>query len=169
MQKINGLEIDQDMRHQERAYIVKRVMMLSLFVILILALAGFTGDGPVSKEVAGSSSDVLVVTQKFARYESPLKVDLLVNTMSLNTADSMLDISFPNTYIHNFRIQSVLPEPDHTEISHNSVIYRFNIKDPGEAQRIVFHLRPCTFFKKVEGTIRVGERSEVRLKHFIYP
>ena len=169
MEKKGSLEIQQDMKFNDGAHKVKLVGKLLLLLIIIAVLVGFTGYGPVSKYKTGDArAGVVITTQQYVRYESPLEVEMRVNTVLLGV-DSVLDISFPGSYIDDIKVESIVPEPDHTVISNDRIVFRFAIKDPGEEQRILFYLRPKGLFKSVEATVTIGERMEAHLEHFIYP
>lgn len=170
MEQKDILEIKEDRRFDNRTYKVKLVGKVLLLIIIILAVAGFTGKGPVSKYTAGEAGlGAMVTTQKYARYESSLEIEMLVNTVMLNNGDSTLDISFPESYLAQMQIESILPEPQEMIISNDRVICRFALKDPGETQSIYFYMLPQRLFKTLEGTVKIEDKAEIHLEHFIYP
>ena len=170
MDKYKGLEFGQDIDHTDHTYTVKIVCMLVLVALLGLVIAGFTGQGPVSKHVAGSlNSGAMIMTDKYVRYESPMKLEVLANTEVLRVKDSLIDISLPGTYIQHFKIESILPEPERTEILNNKIVFRFAVKERGKEQRIVFNLKPQDLFRRIEGVIKIEDHEELPVWHFVYP
>lgn len=169
MEKESSLEIQQDSKFNDQAHKVKLGGKIVLVLIMIAVMVGLTGKGPVSRYTSGDAkSGVVVTTQHYTRYESPMEIEMLLNTKLLGV-DSVLDISFPASYMDDIKIESILPEPDQTIISNNRIVFHFVVKSAGEAQRIIFYLRPRSIFHSVEATVKIEEKVEAHLKHFIYP
>lgn len=51
-----GLEVSQDLNFQRREWVVQRVGWVVMAVLLVAALLGLFGPGPLSKSIAGSAS-----------------------------------------------------------------------------------------------------------------
>ena len=87
-----------------------------------------------------------------------MKVDLSHST------NESVDIAFPNNYIKNFRVESILPEPANIKVENNQVHYIFDGEGP---MNIVFYLIPQKA-GNITGFIHISE-NQFPITHFIYP
>ena len=152
------LEIDEDIKLHEKGWRFQRVGWWLILALVILAALGAFGDGILSKETL-SFNNTKLDYQRFHRQEA--RMDLKVE---LNNPDTVFTISFPNQYLKNFKVESILPEPTETKIANDQVNYYFN----GQGQaNVAFYLVPQKP-GNINGSIRVNE-NQFALSHFIYP
>ena len=153
------LEINEELELHEKGWKIQRLGWIFIFLIVALGLFGFFGDGLASKTTV-TQNQAKIQYDKFYRREArmEMKVDLLNNT------NTPVDISFPNNYLKNFQLESILPEPASIKVGNEQVHYLF---DGQGSMNIVFYLIP----KKtgnIPGFIRMNE-NDIPISHFIYP
>lgn len=123
------------------------------------ACFGLFGDGLLSKKhlTAGNST---IVYDKFHRRDARMEMKIDINSPGVASAI----VAFPNEYMESFRIESVYPEPNQTNISgdHQSYIFKGS-----EHMKIIFELIPKRIGRS-GGTLKVNS-DEFVLNHFIYP
>lgn len=153
------LQIEEDIRLQEKGWRFQRWGWAFIFSMVILAALGLFGDGIISKrtEKIGGAE---VEYERFYRHDAPMEIN--VERASGDTAQTQ--IAFPNHYLKNFRIESILPQPKENQVFADKTYFLFNGQG---AMHVVFYFVP----KKVgniSGSIDVNNQP-FSLHHFIFP
>ena len=152
------LEIDEDLQLHEKGWKFQRFGWLVIFALVAMAAIGAFGDGILSKKKLAANS-TKIEYDRFHRQEA--QMDLKVE---LQNADTAFTISFPNQYLKNFMVRSIMPEPREAKIANDEVNYYFS----GQGQaNVVFYLTPQKP-GSINGLIRVNQ-NQFSLSHFIYP
>jgi hypothetical protein len=153
------LQIEEYLDYQERGYGIQKAGLFFIGAMVLLAAIGMFGDGVISKMVM-SEGDVKVESERFYRHEAKMemKVQLLGSDGIENT------ISFPNQYLTNFEVQSIVPEPKTNRVDGDKVHYSF--EGAGNIN-VSFILIPHTV-GKIKGSIDVNKHT-FALNHFIFP
>src|SRR5690606_17507075 len=153
------LEINEELDLHEKGWKFQRVGWIFIFLLVALSAFGYFGDGLASKTTE-NNTQANIEYDRFYRREArmEMKIDLL---QSMNKS---VDIAFPNNYIKNFRIESILPEPAIIKVENNQVHYIF---DGEGSMNIVFYLIPQKA-GNISGFIRISE-NQFPINHFIYP
>jgi hypothetical protein len=169
MKKTGDLHIDQDNTTSNLSHRIKVTALWMLVVIQLAVIAGVTGKGLFSRHVSGSmDAGALLISEKIVRYESSVQLEMHVNTLAMDLRDSLLDVSIPVDYMGKFMVEGIMPEPEATEISHNRIIYRFRVRDTGEAQTIRLDLRPRHLLTSARADITIGG-TRVQVSQYILP
>jgi hypothetical protein len=84
----------------------------------------------------------------------------------LNNANNLnnVTVTFPSTYLKNFQVDSVLPEPERNVVNDDQIQYHFN--GAGNVT-ITFYLIPQSM-GGIDGSIEVNN-NRFELNHFIFP
>lgn len=155
----SDLEINEELELHEKGWKIQRIGWIFIFLLVALGAFGFFGDGLASKTTK-THTQANIQYDRFYRREArmEMKVDLLQST------NTPVDIAFPNNYIKNFRLESILPEPANIKVENNQVHYFF---DGNGSMNIIFYLIPQKA-GNISGTIRINE-NQFPITHFIYP
>ena len=160
MEVVNhGLPIDEQLDAHRKGWNAQRWGLGFLYALIVMAAVGMFGDGLASKS-RDAAGDIHIEFERFYRHEARMEVRV---TKTNATAD-ILAITFPNTYLQHFRIESIQPEPAENSLTNGNVSYRFHGR--GSAH-ITFHLIPQKV-GIIEGTMDVNGKH-FSLEHFIYP
>lgn len=153
------LEINEDIPLHEKGWIWQRIGWFFILLLVTLAATGFFGDGAVSKKTI-SGSDTTLEYERFYRQEARMEIKVGLR----QPEDTQAFVSFPNSYLEQFRIESIQPEPKETLLRGNSTHFLF----PGtDSMTLVFYLVPQSS-GSVSGTISINNR-QYPITHFIYP
>lgn len=123
-----GLEIDSDRAFQERFWIVERIGWALMLLIVLAALAGFTGvTGPASTgraEAAGARVDY----PRISRWQT---ADMLAIEFA-EGAGGKVEVLIPREFTRVFSIEGVTPEPSKVTATSDGPLYEFEVDaDPG--------------------------------------
>ena len=153
------LEINEELDLHEKGWKLQRIGWIFILLLVALSVFGFFGDGLASK-TAITDTQAKIQYDRFYRREArmEMKVDLP------NSTNSPVQIAFPNNYIKNFRLESILPEPANIKVENNQVHYFF---DGQGSMNIIFYLIPQKA-GNIHGFLRINE-TQFPINHFIYP
>jgi hypothetical protein len=152
------LEINEEIELHKTSWKVQRVGWALLYAFLLLAALGMFGEGWFSKRTA-QAPQATIKYERYFRYEG--RMELKIN--AVGEGNTTL-ISFPNEYLTNFQVETIVPEPKESFISGGRVHYLFTSQGPVD---VVFYLAPQSF-----GSFRaqVGvNKNLVEINHFIFP
>lgn len=154
-----GLHVQEDERVKRFSWIGQRVQYAVFGLVIIAALAGLAGGGPLSS-IERASGNLVARYDRFQRIERPgvFKFDFPAE------GSAGAEIRFDRRVIEEWRIESVQPEPRSVSVDDRSVIYRFEASGRAHA---VFHLAPQRSGSR-SFTVVHGEES-VSVATFVYP
>lgn len=152
------MEIDVDVPFQRRVWIGQRVGWFVIGILIITALLGFFGSGPMSR--ASAQGDGLSIEyERFARLQQPTKLRFML----LTAGPAQVELS--HRYFKSVQIEQVTPEPSSVESAGEWLIYRFAGPRP---QAVIFHLKPEEF-GGLAGSARIAGGNPVEFRQFVYP
>lgn len=168
-----GLQIDQDLAFQRRTWIVERAGWAGMGLLVLAALAGLFGGGPLSQATAGAPGGALWLEyDRFGRLLSPATLRVHIGAAGEGTARIWLD----RAYLSDVKLEGVVPEPDSVEAASDGLVFVFRVAEPGPPSSVTFDLQPERFglltghAALVSAGAGVGETDpRVRFRQFIYP
>jgi hypothetical protein len=164
-QKVGDLEINQDLRFQERSWRYQRTGWTVMAVIVLLSLAGLLGRGPSSDARAGGEEEGLEVQfERFGRRNAPQTLRLHVATPP--GPEGKIRISIDRGYLESVQIDSMAPEAESVEGGPDRHTFEFATSQ-GETT-ISFKLRP-EGLGRLRGVAAVEGRPPVEFKQFVFP
>ncbi|MBB6611154.1 hypothetical protein H7F15_08910 [Pontibacter sp. Tf4] len=167
MRKHNGeLEIDEDLKMERRTWTVQRVSWVILILIVIAALLGFTGRGGVkgiNKLTKSTASQAMEVEyDRFLRDE--VEGEMKITLHNLKSANPTL--FFSKEFYDKVRVEEIVPEPEHTEISPDGITYTFRATKPEFI--ILFYTKPL-HIGPLQITAKGPDNEAVTMSQFVYP
>ena len=153
------LQIEEELEAHKSGWAFQRAGFIFIFALILLAAAGFFGDGLASKNSV-SRDQITVEFERFYRFDArmPIRIHLT------HTSSGELIVIFPSHYLQNFRIESIQPEPKENIIRDGEVFYVFNGTG---SMDVTFFLIPQSR-GNIEGEVDVDGKT-FSLKHFIFP
>ena len=161
------LEIEQDLRFLRRSRQVQRAGWLGMGAVLVLALAGILGSGPLSRQEAALPGLLRLDYQRFARYDAPHRLTVHLEPAATSAAD--VRVWFDRRYLEGSRVETVTPPPSRVEGAGDRLVYVFALARPREPARIVFDLQ-ARQIGAVSGRVGLdGVEAFAPFGQFIYP
>jgi hypothetical protein len=152
------LEIDEQIALHHTGWKFQLGGMIFMFTVVLLAAIGMFGNGLLSK-VKESSNEIIFEYDRFFRHEAIMEVKIHVDKTENDT-----QISFPATYLKNFEIESIVPEPFGNTTENGQVNYTFKGSGPCD---VTFYLVPQKA-GKMDGSVTINEKK-FAVNHFIFP
>jgi len=166
-QKVDGLEVGQDLEFQKKEWRAEMLGWILMALLLLGALAGLFGGGPISQATAGGEAEALTIDyHRFTRYQSPTQ--LLITASPNAVSEGTVRLEIEQDYINSFNVQNVLPEPDSVEVMSDTYIYTFTVNEPNQGMEIIFDLESDKI-GTIAGNLGVEGGQNIRISHFVYP
>lgn len=155
----SSLDLSEDADYERRRRWVTRAGRTAVALIVVAALAGLAGPGPLS--TARLSADGLTVeTDRFARLQAPL-------TLRVWLPPGDRTVALTRSYADAFEIESVRPAPTAERTSRTAVVFDVDVEGAQPAP-VVFHLRPLRF-GHVAGHVALPDGRRVLVEHWVLP
>lgn len=135
---IDGLQINQDMPHQRREWRAQRIGWVVMALLLIAALAGLLGPGPLSSSVANAPDGALRVEyDRFERLQSPneLRIGLPADAARTGTVRLRLNREF----VESVDLQRFDPQPESVAVDADGFVYEFAVNPAGRPPAVIAH------------------------------
>jgi hypothetical protein len=135
-----GIEIDAPLRYQQRTWVIQRAGWGVFVLLMLAALAGLLGSGPLSTTTVGAPDSLQITYERFARLHAPATIEIRVNGNLVR--DDMLTIALSGDAVPGLELSSSMPPPDGTSVVQDGVLLRFRTDSrPGELT-VVLHTKP---------------------------
>jgi len=165
--RVGGLEIDQDLEFQRKAWVAQRVGWVLMGLFVLAAAVGVLGSGPLSRARAVVPGVMTLEYERFARFET--SETLTVRLESAATAGDVVRLSLDRDFLDSAKIETVLPPPVRVESAAGRLIYVFALAQPRVPLVVTFSFEPQTIGVQ-EGVVRL-ESSDARIafRQLVYP
>jgi hypothetical protein len=160
------MDIDHDLQFQQRDWKAERVAWVLMALVVIAALTGLFGAGPVSEAKEGDEAGALQLEyERFGRVsrEMPLRVRFRPPRPDAGEAAVSLDAA----YLRDVSVERVDPSPVRTEVDSDRVSFVFAVKGT-EPVHAVFHLKADRPGRH-KGSVGTPEGDRLPISHLIYP
>ena len=130
VQRIGDLDIDQDLAFQQKQWRVQRGAWLAGVLVLLLALSGLFGGGPLANASVSDTTNALTVDhERIERRHSP-------STLSLNVVPAgtqpTLQLWVNASFLNDVEITNIQPEPSGMVPDGDRTILEFDLADPSQ-------------------------------------
>ncbi|HET6566697.1 MAG TPA: hypothetical protein VFG50_01960 [Rhodothermales bacterium] len=167
IKRIGDLDISQDLDHQHRMWRVEHVGWGVMVLLVVAALLGLLGPGPLSNTTAGEESAPLRATYgRFDRYKSPSQMTVHIGPALVH--DGKVELSINRAFFDRVDLGQVDPEPVQVAAGPNWFIYTFAVADASAPLEVRFHYEPGD-----AGPLRIAVAAPgappIRFTSFVYP
>jgi hypothetical protein len=155
-------EIEAGEVFHKHEWLIQRIGWGLLSLILMAAVLGVFGSGPVARTAIASGDDVLEF-ERFSRRHAPTQWTIM---LAPSERAGVFSVRISSSFLERYRISAIVPEPRGRSLTRSDVAFEFDISDPAAA--IVFHVEPERSGSS-EGFFRLGNAEPIRVEQFIYP
>lgn len=167
LQRVGDLEIPQDMAFQEREWIAQRIGWIAMLVIVMVALTGLLGAGPLSQATAGDNERPLQIAfPRFAHVETPTELTIHLKAGAAMSNEARIWLS--RAYLQDNEVRQVVPPPDRVEAGADRLIFVFQISDPAQEAAFTFFIEPQQIGAH-SGNVGLDGGATVSFNQFVYP
>lgn len=130
----DGLQLSESRSFQNRLWTLQRLAWIGFALVLLLALAGFSGSGGYFSRQTLQIGDATAVLPRVSRWQASDGLSLEVREAS------SVEVVFGPTFRDYFVIEQIQPQPDHSEAAPSGLRLRFSLSGDG-TKKIDFDVR----------------------------
>jgi hypothetical protein len=153
------MEIETDVNFQRREWTAQRIGWIVIAAVILAALLGIFGAGPVSR-ASGQAPGLQLEYDRFVRWRQPMKLRCFVSETKPET-----QIAMSRNYLDAVQIEQITPPPVQAEAVGAWLVYRFAGPAP---MAVTFNIK-AEEFGNLTGAVRIPDGEAVSFHHFIYP
>jgi hypothetical protein len=167
--RTHGLEIDEDFGYQRRAWVVQRVGWVLMVLLVLAAVVGLLGSGPLSHATAHVPQRLSVDYQRFARYETSETLTIRVPPAAM--ADGVVRLSINRDFLDASKVESVVPAPLRVESAAGRLVFVFAAAEPQAPLEVTLSFQPERIGRRraVVAVESAGEPRAVTFHQLVYP
>lgn len=141
MKRIGDLELDQDLGFQQREWAIQRIGWGAMMLVIVGALLGLFGTGPLSAATVGDAAGPLAVEyQRFVRHDGRTTVTIQVGGGQAH--DGQAEVWLAADYLDGVEVQHISPEPREVRADGDRQVYVFAVDDAAQPLEVSFSLQP---------------------------
>lgn len=163
--RVGDLEIEQDLKHEEHAWRVRKIGWTLLALLWLAGLAGLFGSGPLAGSTA-SGPDLRLEYDRFVRYTAPQELTLHLGPSV--TSRPKVRLWVDRRYLESQQIESVVPEPESMEAGPDRMVFTLSMAELGAPTAVTVRLqtqKPGS----IEGRVGVEGGGSLKFHQMVYP
>jgi hypothetical protein len=155
-----------DPRERRRARIVHHIGSGLFAAVLLAALIGLMGPGPLSETRRSSTNGTVNVDyQRFVRYQGPVETRLSIARAATKNGEVQLSLS--RAFVEHVELRRIEPEP--ASQSAGDEFFTYTIRVESNAPVKIYLRYKANHYGSLAYRIRVGTEPQVALSHFAFP
>lgn len=136
-----GLELTSDLALQERVWRAERLAWVVFLLVLIAALLGAFGNGPLAHASHRDPGGRLVV-----QYERLMRhATMTTLTLSVMPRGDSAEVWISNRFLREILIDRIVPEPSGMTSDAERTLFRFAAASPDRPVRVTWHVTPLGY------------------------
>jgi hypothetical protein len=161
------LEIDEDLDRQRVEWRIQRAGWVAIAAVLLAALVGLFGSGPVSRTFAvDPNSPLWLEYERFGRQGGPTTLRLHLGPGS--AAGGRARVWIDGAYLADVRIERITPRPEREESAPGRTYFTFATTASDRPTVVTFHLQPERF-GALPGQVGLDDGAPLRFRQWIHP
>lgn len=165
--RVGDLEVAQDLAFQRREWTAQRVGWALMALLLVVALLGGFGRGPLADASAVAGEGALRLDDdrlERKRAPSELRLELGPNTAQGTQVEVWID----RDYLSRFEVQRISPEPERMDAGAARTVFVFTVEDPTAPARVTFQIE-ANRWGRSDGRLGLVDGPELHFTQFVYP
>lgn len=159
-----ALEVDENYEFQVWSWRLQRIGWAGMFLVILTALAGFIGPGPLGERTLESSSGLQLRYDRFVRYEAPASMELQLRAGPGSRAEFWIE----GAWLEGVHIENIVPEPERVVVKNGRMLVAIAAAAAGESVHAIVHFEADTW-GPLEGSLGAPGDSGLSIEQFAYP
>ncbi len=165
--QVGALQIGDDLDFVRRTWKFQRAGWVVMALVILAALLGVFGKGPLSTARVGEAGQALSVEyHRLWRYRKPDDITLHLGSQATTGREARVWLA--SDYVDKLEIEYITPNPDRVIAGSDRVIYVFNLAQPGQPVSITFNFSP-QHVGALEAQVGVVDGPARGFTSFYYP
>ncbi len=166
MRHVGDLDLDQDLAFEERQWKIQRVGWVVMALIVVAALLGVFGSGPLSAATVGDEASLALQYQRFVRHQG--QGELVVRVAPNETVEGRVEFWLTTEFLGEIDLQGISPEPDEVRSAGDRQIFVFLVNDPAGPLEVTISYFP-NGLGRVSGGIGLVDGPDFSFNQLSYP
>ncbi|MCT7948645.1 hypothetical protein NG798_02470 [Ancylothrix sp. C2] len=167
VERHGDLEINEDLEFQYRAWKRQKTAWQIMALVLLSALLGLFGNGPLSDAKAGRKTDKMWIEyERLTRLQSLTKIQIHLLADTSNQQE--LRINLNRNYLQDSQIQQITPPPYYVETGQKQITYVFRQTQPPQPTTLTFYFQPERI-GIINAEFQLPKEKPIKFKQFVYP
>lgn len=126
--RVGDLEIAQDLGYERRALRLRNVFAVVWGLIVVAALLGLFGTGPLS-DARTSDGPLRAEYERFTRFGTTSEL-----SVAPGGGEGSTNIAVSRAYLHDMVIDDIQPQPEGASVLSDRIVYTFDVQPPAEVK-----------------------------------
>jgi hypothetical protein len=162
---VTGLEVDEDLAHERRAWRAQKAGWGVITVLLTLGAAGLLGEGPANlKTAAAGNQSVRALYERILRHNARSELRATVRSDAIANERALLTVG--QEWLSAVKVESIEPPPEAVRAVPGGMQYEFRAS--GGDFDATFHFLPSGF-GPVFVCLEAAGHPPLLLRQFILP
>lgn len=153
-----------DLTHERAVWKVEHWGWALFGLVLLSALIGVFGEGPLARAKA-QNSQLVVEYDRLVRYQAPAHLKIHIRAA---VASSMPALWIGHEFLDRVDVERISPEPERVKMAKDGLIYIFDMAQTNESAKVTIDFKPDGY-----GNTRVAmgllDRPQLQFTQFFYP
>jgi hypothetical protein len=160
-----GFQVNQDLSFQQRDWTAQRVGWVIMLLLVIAAAIGAFGHGALGDAHLGRSDALRLDYERLTRHGSSSFLELHLPRTS---GPAEVRLWLERRYADRVRFESIVPEPERTELTADRLTYTFALGPGEQSPHITFDITPIALWS---ATARLGIEGgdTLTFSQFVFP
>jgi hypothetical protein len=158
------LEVHENITFQRRDWLAQRIGWGVICLILLAALAGLTGSGPLSS-VTRTEGPFTLEYERFVRHGARTALTLHVEPQAI--AEGRVRIAVDRHFLVANDLQRLVPEPNATRGRDDAVEFIYDVA-PGDGLQVRWTMEPDQLGRH-SALVRLNDGPVLQIEQFTYP
>lgn len=145
-QKSSSTE-EEDLQFQKKEWVFQRVVWMIMLVIVVLAIIGVFGNGPIARAEAGGTQEILHIkydriVRERSRTETLVTINLNRSEVLRQTGDTLIHLWISQDLVHSMGLTTTTPYPVRTSLNDTAIVFSFITPYDSRSIKILFDWKP---------------------------
>ena len=159
------LEVHEDIAFQRRDWLAQRVGWGAIGLLLLAALAGLTGSGPLSRVTRTDGRHFTVEYERFLRHGARTAMTLRVAPEAIT--EGRVRIAVDRGFFVANDLQRLVPDPNAARGREEEVEFIYDVA-PGDGLQVRWTLEPDQLGGH-STSVRLNDRPAIEIEQFTFP
>lgn len=164
---VGDLQVEQDVKFEKKEWYAQRIGRGLMALIVIGALLGFFGAGPLSlTELHDDTGNLSVIYEHFGRRGATTNLTFQTAPAAVSNGEAHLWIS--SEYLERMQVDAITPSPDQVAARDGGYLYTFLVGEPDDGLTVTYNFT-IDSMGSVTGHAGLAGEEPVELEHFFTP
>jgi hypothetical protein len=161
------IELHEDLEFQRKQFRVERIGWILMAAVLVAALLGVFGSGPLSNAIAESSeSGLRVEYSRFARRDAHTRVEIHVDPSLV--AKDRLRLRLGGDFMQRVLVQAITPTPERWTVEDRTIVAELPVGGSTGPVPVAVDFSPREFGPTTL-ELSAGPGRALTIRQFVYP